>query len=97
LGGRWRAHACVCQQNLKAVHIATGGPDVVSIRFAKAKASGLSVVRMWGSGNGGSVVLQYSPTGFNEDVFKAFDYIVFQARQYNIRVCSNPCLRLLVQ
>jgi hypothetical protein len=52
---------------------------------------------MWGSGNGGSVVLQYSPTGFNEDVFKAFDYIVFQARQYNIRVCSNPCLRLLVQ
>ncbi|KAK3139096.1 hypothetical protein QOZ80_5AG0377700 [Eleusine coracana subsp. coracana] len=54
--------------------------------FKQAEAIGLTVCRTWGFNDGGWRALQKSPSVYDEDVFKALDYVVSEARKYRIRL-----------
>ena len=62
-----------------------GQPDRVSARFKSARASKLNLARIWGHGDGNHV-LQTGPGQYNARVFRALDYVVFQAGKNNVRV-----------
>ncbi|XP_028761693.1 mannan endo-1,4-beta-mannosidase 2 isoform X1 [Neltuma alba] len=47
---------------------------------------GLSVCRTWAFNDGDYNALQTSPGQFNEQVFKALDYVIAEARQHGIRL-----------
>ena len=67
-------------------HLYNGAPDEVTRKFRAAKSAGLTVARIWGMGEGSQLRLQAGPNSYNEQVFRALDYVVWKARQYNIRV-----------
>lgn len=82
-------------------HLYKGAPDNVSARLRTAKATGLSAVRIWGHGDGVKTLLQTDAGVYDEKVFKALDFVVFQARSFNIRVslhvvCVSHCTALLL-
>ncbi|TVU18770.1 hypothetical protein EJB05_34883 [Eragrostis curvula] len=54
--------------------------------FKQAAAIGLTVCRTWGFNDGGWRALQKSPSVYDEDVFKALDFVVNEARKYRIRL-----------
>ncbi|XP_062231099.1 putative mannan endo-1,4-beta-mannosidase 5 [Phragmites australis] len=54
--------------------------------FRQAAAVGLTVCRTWGFNDGGWRALQKSPSVYDEDVFKALDFVVSEARKYRIRL-----------
>ncbi|KAL6593209.1 hypothetical protein ACP70R_049093 [Stipagrostis hirtigluma subsp. patula] len=54
--------------------------------FQQAAAVGLTVCRTWGFNDGGWRALQKSPSVYDEDVFKALDFVVSEARKYKIRL-----------
>lgn len=58
----------------------------VSNAFGEASSHGLSVARTWAFSDGGSTALQYSPGSYNEQMFKGLDFVVSEARKYNIRL-----------
>ncbi|KAL6865012.1 hypothetical protein ACP4OV_016163 [Aristida adscensionis] len=58
----------------------------VSEVFRQAAAVGLTVCRTWGFNDGGWRALQKSPGVYDEDVFKALDFVVSEARKYRIRL-----------
>lgn len=67
-------------------HLYNGKPDLVDQRMRTAKAAGLTAVRIWGHGDGTTTTLQTGPGGYDERVFRSLDYVVFKARQYNVRL-----------
>ncbi|RLM98953.1 putative mannan endo-1,4-beta-mannosidase 5 [Panicum miliaceum] len=54
--------------------------------FQQAAAVGLTVCRTWGFNDGGWRALQKSPAVYDEDVFKALDFVVSEARKYRMRL-----------
>ncbi|XP_057973739.1 mannan endo-1,4-beta-mannosidase 5-like [Malania oleifera] len=58
----------------------------VSEVFGDAAAAGLSVCRTWAFGDGGDTALQISPGVYDERVFQALDFVIWEARKYGIRL-----------
>ncbi|RWW13632.1 hypothetical protein GW17_00022633, partial [Ensete ventricosum] len=58
----------------------------VSDVFRQASSIGLTVCRTWAFNDGGWRALQKSPSVYDEDVFKAFDFVLSEARKYKIRL-----------
>ncbi|KAL3839936.1 hypothetical protein ACJIZ3_024527 [Penstemon smallii] len=54
--------------------------------FQQASAVGLSVCRTWAFNDGQWRALQKSPSIYDEDVFKALDFVVSEAKKYKIRL-----------
>ncbi|CAN6328704.1 unnamed protein product [Urochloa humidicola] len=57
--------------------------------FQQAAAVGLTVCRTWGFNDGGWRALQKSPSVYDENVFKALDFVVSEARKYKIRLIMS--------
>ncbi|KAE8696277.1 Mannan endo-1,4-beta-mannosidase 6 [Hibiscus syriacus] len=58
----------------------------VSELFQKASSVGLTVCRTWAFNDGQWRALQKSPSVYDEDVFKALDFAVSEAKKYKIRL-----------
>ncbi|XP_072985289.1 mannan endo-1,4-beta-mannosidase 6 isoform X1 [Typha latifolia] len=58
----------------------------VSDVFREASSVGLTVGRTWAFSDGGWRALQKSPSVYDEEVFKALDFVVNEARKYKIRL-----------
>ncbi|KAG9443266.1 hypothetical protein H6P81_014606 [Aristolochia fimbriata] len=58
----------------------------VSEVFKQASSVGLTVCRTWAFNDGGWRALQKSPSVYDEDVFKALDFVVSEAKKYKIRL-----------
>ncbi|OVA17311.1 Glycoside hydrolase [Macleaya cordata] len=54
--------------------------------FQQASSVGLTVCRTWAFNDGGWRALQKSPSLYDEDVFKALDFVLSEAKKYKIRV-----------
>ncbi|KAG8067716.1 hypothetical protein GUJ93_ZPchr0005g16232 [Zizania palustris] len=54
--------------------------------FQQAAAVGLTVCRTWAFNDGGWRALQKSPSVYDEEVFKALDFVVGEARKHRIRL-----------
>ncbi|XP_074373553.1 mannan endo-1,4-beta-mannosidase 5-like [Apium graveolens] len=54
--------------------------------FRDASAAGLSVCRTWAFADGGDKALQISPGSYDERVFEGLDFVISEARKYNIRL-----------
>lgn len=67
-------------------YLYNGASDNVTSRLRTAKAAGLTAIRIWGHGDGVVTLLQTQPGVYNETVFRSLDYVVNQARQFNIRL-----------
>ncbi|MQM11592.1 hypothetical protein Taro_044494 [Colocasia esculenta] len=58
----------------------------VSEVFQQTSSAGLTVCRTWAFNDGGWRALQKSPSVYDEDVFKALDFVVSEAKKYKIRL-----------
>ncbi|CAL5389009.1 unnamed protein product [Camellia sinensis] len=58
----------------------------VSEVFQQASSVGLTVCRTWAFNDGQWRALQISPSVYDENVFKALDFVVSEARKYKIRL-----------
>ncbi|XP_072997445.1 mannan endo-1,4-beta-mannosidase 8-like [Typha latifolia] len=70
------------------------GPETrskVSDVFKEAKGVGLNVCRTWAFNDGGWRALQTSPYNYDEEVFKALDFVVSEARSHQIRLILSLC------
>lgn len=69
---------------------ARGDTTTVKELYAMAQSVGMNVVRTWGFYDSSDsllpAVIQYRPGVFNEHALQALDYVVYQARLYNIRL-----------
>ncbi|KAI4353569.1 hypothetical protein L6164_002508 [Bauhinia variegata] len=54
--------------------------------FKQAKSVGMTVCRTWAFNDGQWRALQKSPSEYDEDVFKALDFVISEARKYKIRL-----------
>ncbi|XP_078179166.1 glycosyl hydrolase superfamily protein [Carex rostrata] len=71
---------------LMVLAVDTSTRQQVSDVFRQAASVGLTVCRTWGFNDGGWRALQKSPSVYDEDVFKALDFVVNEARKYKIRL-----------
>ena len=69
---------------------------MVTARMQSANAAGLNLARIWGHGDG-THILQTGPGIYDPRVFRALDYVVAKAHDYNIKVRpgEGPVARLL--
>ncbi|KAE8688523.1 Mannan endo-1,4-beta-mannosidase 2 [Hibiscus syriacus] len=58
----------------------------VSAMFQAGTRMGLTVCRTWTFNDGGYNALQISPGQFDEQVLKALDYVIAEARQHEVRL-----------
>lgn len=58
----------------------------VSDVFKHASSVGMSVCRTWAFNDGQWRALQKSPSIYDEEVFKALDFVVSEAKKYRIRL-----------
>ncbi|XP_020571575.1 mannan endo-1,4-beta-mannosidase 8-like [Phalaenopsis equestris] len=58
----------------------------VTETFEDAETVGLTVARTWAFSDGGPGALQISPSIYDENVFKALDFVVSEAKKHNIRL-----------
>ncbi|CAN6446632.1 unnamed protein product [Victoria cruziana] len=58
----------------------------VTSAFQQASSHGLTVARTWAFSDGGYGALQYSPGVYNEQMFRALDFVVSEARRYGIKL-----------
>ncbi|OMO53842.1 Glycoside hydrolase, family 5 [Corchorus capsularis] len=58
----------------------------VSELFQQASSVGLTVCRTWAFNDGQWRALQKSPSVYDEEVFKALDFVVSEAKKYKIRL-----------
>jgi mannan endo-1,4-beta-mannosidase len=69
---------------------ARGDTATVKALFQRANALTMTVVRTWGffdsSDSLNPAVIQYRPGVFNERALRALDFVIFQAKLYNIRL-----------
>mmetsp|Transcript_17410 Transcript_17410/g.52191 ORF Transcript_17410/g.52191 Transcript_17410/m.52191 type:complete len:428 (+) Transcript_17410:254-1537(+) len=70
-------------------HLYNGKPDLVDQRFRQARSAGLTAVRLWAHGDGGLTTLQTGPGQYDARVFRSLDYVIYKARQYNVRVLMS--------
>ncbi|KAE9596503.1 putative mannan endo-1,4-beta-mannosidase [Lupinus albus] len=62
----------------------------ISNVFAQAKAAGLNVCRTMAYSDGSNpLALQTSPGLYNENVFQALDFVVSEARKYNVKLIMS--------
>ncbi|GAB2255249.1 hypothetical protein Droror1_Dr00009027 [Drosera rotundifolia] len=54
--------------------------------FQQAASVGLTVCRTWAFNDGKSRALQKSPSVYDDEVFKALDFVVSEAKKYKIRL-----------
>ncbi|KAK2414943.1 mannan endo-1,4-beta-mannosidase [Trifolium repens] len=54
--------------------------------FKQASSFGMTVCRTWAFNDGQWRALQKSPSVYDEDIFKALDFVVSEARKYKIRL-----------
>uniref|UniRef100_A0A0D9WF40 mannan endo-1,4-beta-mannosidase n=1 Tax=Leersia perrieri TaxID=77586 RepID=A0A0D9WF40_9ORYZ len=59
--------------------------------FRQAAAVGLTVCRTWAFNDGGWRALQKSPGVYDEEVFKALDFVVSEARKHRMRLILPLC------
>ncbi|KAG6550288.1 hypothetical protein Mapa_008249 [Marchantia paleacea] len=57
--------------------------------FEDAEKLGLNVGRTWAFSDGGDRALQKAPGVYDENVFKALDYAVYQAQKHNMRLVMS--------
>jgi len=69
---------------------------MVTARMRSANAAGLNLARIWGHGDG-TRILQTGPGTYDPRVFRALDYVVAKAHDYNVKVRPGevPLTRLL--
>ncbi|KAH0457345.1 hypothetical protein IEQ34_012660 [Dendrobium chrysotoxum] len=60
--------------------------EEVSEMFRRGRAMGMTVCRTWAFSDGGANGLQISPGRFNERLFQALDFVIYDARRNNIRL-----------
>ncbi|KAK9057739.1 hypothetical protein SSX86_022577 [Deinandra increscens subsp. villosa] len=58
----------------------------VSDVFQQASKIGMNIVRTWGFSDGCSKPLQISPGVYNEDMFKALDFVISEAKKYKLHL-----------
>ncbi|KAJ1417201.1 Glycoside hydrolase, family 5 [Sesbania bispinosa] len=58
----------------------------VTTTFQEASLHGLNVARTWAFNDGGDKALQISPGSYDEDVFKALDFVISEAGKYGVRL-----------
>ncbi|XP_031498382.1 mannan endo-1,4-beta-mannosidase 1-like [Nymphaea colorata] len=58
----------------------------VTDALAQATASGLTVARTWAFSDGGYRPLQYAPGRYDESMFKALDFVVYEAGKHGIKL-----------
>ncbi|GLJ16689.1 hypothetical protein SUGI_0286660 [Cryptomeria japonica] len=63
----------------------------ISEVFQQAASVGLTVARTWAFNDGGWRALQKSPGVYDEDVFKALDFVISEAQKNNIRLILSLC------
>ncbi|KAJ8484377.1 hypothetical protein OPV22_016862 [Ensete ventricosum] len=56
--------------------------EKVSSTLEQASTLGLRVIRTWAFSDGGYRPLQYSPGVYNENMFKALDFVISEAKKY---------------
>ncbi|XP_026457168.1 mannan endo-1,4-beta-mannosidase 6-like [Papaver somniferum] len=61
----------------------------VSQIFQEASSVGLTVCRTWGFNDGGWRALQKSPGVYDQDIFKALDFVLSEAKKYKIRLVMS--------
>ncbi|MQL85223.1 hypothetical protein Taro_017744 [Colocasia esculenta] len=59
--------------------------------FQQASSVGFTVCRTWAFSDGGWRALQKSPSVYDEEVFKALDFVVSEASKYRIRLVLPLC------
>ncbi|KAI4316840.1 hypothetical protein L6164_024780 [Bauhinia variegata] len=60
--------------------------DKVSSAFQEARNHGLNLARTWAFSDGGYRPLQYSPGSYNEQMFQGLDFVISEARKYEIKL-----------
>ncbi|KAH7666502.1 Mannan endo-1,4-beta-mannosidase protein [Dioscorea alata] len=60
--------------------------DKVTSAMKEASSYGLTIVRTWAFSDGGGRALQISPGNYNEEMFKALDFVVSEASKYGLRL-----------
>ena len=69
---------------------ARGDTQTVTSLFETSRNLGITVVRTWGFNDSpdslNPSVIQYRPGMFKEDALRALDFVLWQARQYGIRI-----------
>ncbi|KAJ6841792.1 mannan endo-1,4-beta-mannosidase 8-like isoform X3 [Iris pallida] len=63
----------------------------VSDVLRQSASIGLNVCRTWAFSDGGANPLQISPSVYDEDVFKALDFVVYEARRHRMRLILSFC------
>uniref|UniRef100_A0A0E0F1Y8 mannan endo-1,4-beta-mannosidase n=1 Tax=Oryza meridionalis TaxID=40149 RepID=A0A0E0F1Y8_9ORYZ len=63
----------------------------VTAAIAEAAEAGLNVCRTWAFSDGGYRALQTAPFHYDEDVFRALDFVVSEARRHNMRLILSLC------
>ncbi|PWA54931.1 glycoside hydrolase, family 5 [Artemisia annua] len=58
----------------------------VAHAFQEASRLGMNIVRTWAFSDGGNKPLQTSPGSYNEDMFKGLDFVVLQAKKYELHI-----------
>ncbi|KAI3986839.1 hypothetical protein MKX01_007355 [Papaver californicum] len=58
----------------------------ISSVFQQASKHGLSVARTWAFSDAGYKPLQSSPGSYNEDMFKELDFVISEAKKYQIKL-----------
>lgn len=63
---------------------------IVNDVFRIAQQTGIDVIRTWAFNSGSDslkhYVIRYSPYGLNEHGLKALDYVIYQAKQHNVKL-----------
>ncbi|KAK1319323.1 Mannan endo-1,4-beta-mannosidase 1 [Acorus calamus] len=60
--------------------------DRVTEAFQQASSQGMYVVRTWAFADGGDEPLQISPGNYNENMFRALDFVVSEAKRFGVYV-----------
>ncbi|WJX13454.1 mannan endo-1,4-beta-mannosidase [Trifolium repens] len=58
----------------------------VTSTFQQASQHGLNVGRTWAYNDGGDNALQISPGSYDENVFRALDFVISEARKYGVKL-----------
>ncbi|XP_072992487.1 mannan endo-1,4-beta-mannosidase 6-like [Typha latifolia] len=66
--------------------LSSGSKDWVSEMLRRGREMGMTVCRTWAFSDGGPDALQISPGRFDEHVFEALDFVIYEARRNHIRL-----------
>ncbi|WOK95414.1 mannan endo-1,4-beta-mannosidase 6 [Canna indica] len=66
--------------------MSSGSSEQVVEMLRRGRAMGMSVCRTWAFSDGGPNALQISPGRFDERIFQALDFVIYEARRHHIRL-----------